>query len=209
MRTLEELIVAEDPAWPIVQTWIGARPIASRYCRSSIPAGCAYLGQAVRVCLRSVPDWNEGIVSSPEGTPAPFLLIADDVIGGFFAIDGGGITGSPGSVHYFAPDSLGWQNLNLSYSDFVRFALSGDVEGFYRDLRWSGWLDEIADLPGDRALSVYPFMWTEGPPISERSRRSVPVAELWAVQQDMRSQLRGPASNRLQQTVSSRVGDSS
>jgi hypothetical protein len=110
---------------------------------------------------------------------------------GYFAIDGGGLTGAPGKVHYFAPDSLDWQNLDSSYSDFVRFALSGDLERFYQDSRWPNWRDEVADLPGDRALSVYPFIWSEGPPIAERSRRPVPVTELWDLQQDIRRQLRG------------------
>jgi len=149
------------------------------------------LGSGSARLPRSLPDWNEGKAESPPGVPPPFLLIADDVFGGFFAVDGGGLTGVPGKIHYFAPDSLDWQNLDSSYSAFVRFALSGDLEHFYRDSRWPNWLDEIADLPGDRALLVYPFIWTKGPPIAERSRRSVPVGELWDLQQDIRRQLRG------------------
>jgi hypothetical protein len=140
---------------------------------------------------RSLPGWNEGKAPSPPGASPPFLLIADDVVGGFFAINGGGLSGNLGNVHYFAPDSLDWQDLESSYSDFVVFALSGDLERFYEDARWPSWRGEVADLPGDRAFSVYPFMWADGPPIADRSRRPVPVTELWDLQQDLRRQMRG------------------
>jgi hypothetical protein len=222
MRTLEELVATQDPAWPIVRDWIEAASnpvnilpadrdkadasLLALQVTTRSPMGAIVhqtggllvdngwlriLGSGSALLPRSLPDWNQGKASSPPGTPPPFLLIADDVLGGFFAIDGGGLTGAPGKVHYFAPDSLDWQNLDSSYSDFVRFALSGDLERFYQDSRWPNWRDEVADLPGDRALSVYPFIWSEGPPIAERSRRPVPVTELWDLQQDIRRQLRG------------------
>ena len=222
MRPLEELVTTQDPAWPVVRSWIGTAsnpvevlPVDREAADAALlrlqvttrsPMGAIVyetggllvdhgwlriLGSGNPRLPRSLPGWNEGKSSSPPGAPPPFLLIADDVLGGFFAIDGGGLTGAPGKVHYFAPDSLDWQDLDSSYSDFVAFALSGDLERFYKDSRWPTWQDEIADLPGDRALSVYPFIWAEGPPIADRSRRPVPIAELWDLQQDMRRQMRG------------------
>jgi len=149
------------------------------------------LGSASPRLPRSLPGWNEVRIPSIPGAPPPFLLIGDDVLGGFFAIDGGRITGALGTVHYLAPDALDWQNLDASYSDFIAFALSGDLEQFYEDCRWPNWRDEIAHLPGDRALSILPFLWAEGPPIADRSRRAVPIAELWDLQQDLRQQLLG------------------
>ncbi|MDF3064519.1 MAG: hypothetical protein K0R38_120 [Polyangiaceae bacterium] len=149
------------------------------------------LGSGSHRLPRSLPDWNAEVAPAPSGTPSPFLLIADDVLGGFFAIDGGGLTGARGKVHYFAPESLDWQNLDASYSDFIGFALSGDLERFYQNSRWPTWRQEIGGLDGDRALSVYPFLWTEGPPVAERSRRPVPIAELWNLQQDTRRHMRG------------------
>jgi len=222
MRTLEELVTTSEPAWPLVQGWIGAAsngvevlPVDRRAADTALlqlqvtirsPMGAIVhqtggllvdhgwlriLGSGCARLPRSLPDWNEGKAPSQSGEPPPFLLVADDAIGGFFAIDGGGLTGALGKVHYFAPDSLDWQDLELSYSDFVVFALSGDVEHFYGDSRWPAWRDEIAELPGDHALSVYPPLWAEGPSIAERSRRPVPIAELWSLQQDIRRQLDG------------------
>src|SRR5882724_4909241 len=40
---------------------------------------------------RSLPDWNFGRSYVIAGEQPRFLLIADDVVGGFFAIDGGGL----------------------------------------------------------------------------------------------------------------------
>ncbi len=34
-----------------------------------------------------------------------YLLVADDVSGGFFAINGGAFDGKAGNIFYYAPDS--------------------------------------------------------------------------------------------------------
>ena len=34
-----------------------------------------------------------------------YLLVADDVLGGFFAINGGAFDGKAGNIFYYAPDS--------------------------------------------------------------------------------------------------------
>lgn len=121
------------------------------------------------------------------GLPPSFLLIADDVLGGFFAIDGGGLGLQSGKVCYLAPDTLTWENTGLSYSDFIVWCFSGDLEKYYRDLRWPGWQDEVSAVPGDRALSIYPFLSCAGPPIADRSRRPVPVDEIYELYVDTRS----------------------
>lgn len=147
------------------------------------------LGSGCPRLPRSIPDWNVGRNGSALGQPAPFLLIADDAAGGFFAISGGGLPGALGGVAYFAPDTLDWQDLEVSYSGFVHFALSGDLDSFYENLRWPGWRDEVGSLRGDHAMSFYPYLWSKGTPISQRSRRPVPIDELWRLQHDLRAQL--------------------
>ncbi|MFZ5896522.1 MAG: DUF2625 domain-containing protein [Myxococcota bacterium] len=221
MRVLEELIEKNEPAWPLVTSWIGEahNPVEvlardEERCRAALlglqvttrsPMGAiAYesggllvdngwlriLGGGSARLSRSITDWNARKTNVAPGSPPEFLLVADDVLGGFFAVDGGGLTGSPGSVHYGGPDSFEWENLELSYTSFVRFALFGDLERFYGDFRWPGWREEIAELSGDRAFSIYPFLWAEGPPIAERSRRAVPIGELWEMRREIGAQLR-------------------
>jgi len=130
---------------------------------------------------RSLPAWNMNRSISEAGEVPPFLLIADDAIGGFFAIDGGGLGLDPGQVCYFAPDTLEWESLEVGYSKFLDWCFTGDLEQFYENVRWPGWQDEMREVRGDQAMSVYPYLSAEGPPIGERSRRPINVAEIYSL----------------------------
>ena len=48
-----------------------------------------------------------------------YLLVADDIWGGFFAINGGAFDGKAGNVFYYAPDSSKLEDTQLSYSRFL------------------------------------------------------------------------------------------
>lgn len=128
---------------------------------------------------RSVADWNLGRSAQSWDAPPPFLLVADDVLGGFFAIDGGGLGGGPGDVHYFAPDSLEWESLGVGYTDFLGWLAGGDLQKFYETFRWPGWRTETRELPGDQAYSFYPFLAAGPVPVEARSRMAVPIEELF------------------------------
>ena len=154
-----------------------------------------FLGSGHPRLTRSMVDWNRGRTWQDLASPPAILLVADDVLGGLFAVNGGALPGSPGHVHYFAPDTLGWESLEVGYTDFLAWALSGDLDTFYADYRWEGWEAEVAALSGDQGLSVYPFLFAEGPPIDQRSRKPVPMAELFDFQLDAREQL-GPTREK-------------
>lgn len=128
---------------------------------------------------RTLPGWNQGRTMAGPGQSPPFLLVADDVVGGSFAIDGGGLGFEAGKICYFAQDRLEWENTGLGYSEFIRWSLSGNITGFYEDLRWPGWEEEVRSVAGDQAFSIYPFLCAAGPPLAERSRRPVPMAEIY------------------------------
>ncbi len=131
---------------------------------------------------RSLPGWNFKRSFSVSGPPPPFVLVADDVVGGFFAVDGGGLGLERGKVCYFAPSSLAWESTHLGYSEFLVWSFCGDLAKYYEDLRWPGWQDEAREVRGDQAFSIYPFLSCSGPPIAERSRRAVSVAEIYDLQ---------------------------
>ncbi len=140
---------------------------------------------------RSILSWNRRSTWTDPSVPPPVLMVADDVLGGVFAINGGALEGELGHAHYFAPDSLNWESLGNGYSDFLHWALTGDIESFYETERWPGWESEVEELSSDQGLSVYPFHFTEGPPIAERSRRAIPMTELFDLQLDIKGQLDG------------------
>jgi hypothetical protein len=106
-------------------------------------------------------------------------LVADDVVGGFFAIDGGGLAVHTGRVCYFAPDSLSWESTELGYSDFLAWCFNGDLARYYEDFRWPGWQDETRHLRGDQAFAFYPFLSCSAPTMADRSRRAIDLAEVY------------------------------
>lgn len=124
------------------------------------------------------------------GAAPPYLVIALDVLGGRFAVNGGGLSAGSGEVAYFAPDTLDWLPTGLSHSAFVEWSLTGDTAAFYADLRWDGWESEVQGLPLDSLLAVYPPLFTEeGKDLAASSRRSVPWRELLDWLDDAKRQL--------------------
>jgi hypothetical protein len=128
---------------------------------------------------RSLPAWNRPRTYRKDGRPPPFLLIGDDVVGGFFAIDGGGLQKDPGKVCYFGPDTLEWESTKKGYGDFLYFCFRGDLAKFYGNLRWPGWELEVARLPGDQAIQVYPPPSAKGPSFDLRHRAPVHIAQMY------------------------------
>ncbi|AKU98317.1 ABC-type sugar transport system, periplasmic component [Labilithrix luteola] len=129
---------------------------------------------------RDLARWNfpSGLPHAPR-LPGAFL-VADDVLGGFFAMNGGAFEGPMGNVFYFAPDTLVWEDLGRGYTDFLEFVFLGDLAKFYEGSRWAGWEEEVHRLSGDHAFSFHPFLFaaSEGG-IEGRSRRAVAIEELW------------------------------
>jgi len=205
MRSLQELLQTDDPAWPMVQEWIAqaknhvevlppseaARSRALEEAQVTIrsPMGAIIyetggllvdhgwlriLGSGHPRLPRALMEWNRAC--GAEG----FLLVADDVAGGFFAINGGALGADVRNVYYFAPESLRWESLGRGYSDFLQFAFQGNLEEFYSTLRWPGWREEIAPIRGDQAISFHPPPWTsEGKDLSKAMRQPMQVAEAY------------------------------
>lgn len=141
------------------------------------------LGSGHSKLPRSLPSWNRGRSTTAEGKPLGFWLIADDVAGGFYALNGGAFGRPDGRVFYFAPDTLRWEPMNgMGYSEFLAWCLSSNLAHFYESVRWEGWEVEIAQLEGDQGLSIYPFLWAEeGRDIAKCSRRPAPISEIFAL----------------------------
>lgn len=127
-----------------------------------------------------------------EGTAPPGVVVGADVLGGVFAINCGGIAADGlNHVHYFTPDSLEWEDLELGHAEWVMAMLDGEVRAkFYEDVRWSGWENECAALADNSGLSIAPPLFTgESRPIERASRRGVPIEELIGFGLDMARQL--------------------
>jgi len=139
------------------------------------------LGSGHNKLDRTIMEWNKNKSYTEFGTPLSFLLIADDVLGGFFAINSGGIDSlNIGKVYYFAPETWEWSNLNMTYSEFIIFCFSGDLNTFYEGFRWINWEIDISNLNGNQGIFCFPYLTTvEGQDINKVQRNPVPIQELW------------------------------
>lgn len=136
---------------------------------------------------RSLDSWTQSVTKN---RTFQALLIADDVSGGFFALNGGEFGEDPGGVYYLAPDSLEWESLDTNYSGFLNWVLCGDLELFYQSVRWTGWREEISLLSGEGVYSFFPFLWTEPQlPVEQRSRVIVSIEEHWSLCLNLQHQL--------------------
>jgi hypothetical protein len=148
------------------------------------------LGSGSEKLSRSLPDWNKGKAFEEFGEPASFLLIADDVIGGFFILNAGELGKDIGKVYYFSPDNLEFEPMELTYTDFLLFAFNHDLDSFYENYRWKNWKDEVSKIHGDQAFNFIPPLFTkEGKNFSKHSRKPISVEEQYRVNLDFRSQL--------------------
>lgn len=131
-----------------------------------------------------LPDVAAGLVP---GTGR--LLVAVDVLGGQF-VWAPAEPGARPTVHYFGPEDLAWQDLELGYGDWLHAMLAGALTGFYQGVRWPGWEAEVAGVAPDQGLGLWPPPWTrEGKDVSAVSRKPIPLAELVSVHQDAARQL--------------------
>jgi len=149
------------------------------------------LGSGNERLNRSLPEWNKGKSFTTYGEQPKFLLIADDAVGGFFAINGGGLGEDVGNVYYLSPDTLKWESLERGYTDFLDFCLTGDLSKFYTGLRWDNWLSDVKNMSGTSGFHILPPLWTkEGKDINKDSRKSVPIQELYDLTIDTIAQLK-------------------
>ncbi|SCX44463.1 DUF2625 domain-containing protein [Variovorax sp. EL159] len=204
MRTLQELIDTEDAALPLIQEWAAGAShpfeilapsledrarvlLALQVTTRSTMGAVAHdtggllidhgwlrvLGSGHPRLARNIVDWNKERSSG-------FLLVADDVVGGFFALNGGGLGEDAGAMYYRAPDTLAWESLEIGYSDFLEWASTDRLQVFYADTRWSGWEADMKNIGADQCFNFFPFLWTKEGSVHTSSRKAVSVAEQYA-----------------------------
>jgi Protein of unknown function DUF2625 len=212
MKSLQQLIERGDSAFPLIREWLSSAKndcvllapstnraeilLQTQVSTRSTMGAIAYetggvlidhgwlrvLGSSHPRLVRTLSGWNE---NKTDGC----YLIADDAAGGFFAVNSGAFGSDMGKIHYWPPDSLEWEPIGRGYSDFLEWALSGDLAEFYATVRWSNWREDVASLSTNRCIAFHPFLWSgQGSP--ETSRRSaVPVEEAFMLKQDILRQI--------------------
>lgn len=209
--TLDELLRVEDPAWPQLRQWLAEarnpasilttpreRGEATLYrlqvsAATTLGAMALYTAGVVvdhgwiRLLGAGGPplgdglrEWN-GLSGRPAALPGA-LIVAHDVLGGFFVVNAGALPGEQGRVLYRS--ARAWVELGLGYTGFVRWTLSADLDRFYTLARWSGWRDDVRALQPHQGFTFDPDLREEplvsgSEPIEERERTAVPMSALW------------------------------
>lgn len=97
-------------------------------------------------------------------------IVAYDVFGGIFA--------SEGTIHYFSPDSLQWEDLDVSYEEFINWIANEDITDFYETFMWKD-MDELLNrVKTDEGIFIYPFLWAEECDIETAFKKIVPYKDL-------------------------------
>ncbi|RBL87999.1 DUF2625 domain-containing protein [Chitinophaga flava] len=219
---LETLINTREPAWPDVLSWIDSAtnkveilPVTESKARETLyevqvttrsPMGAIIfnsggilidhgwiriLGSGHSKMDRTLHSWNWNKTIFADNSTG-YLLVADDAVGGYFAVNGGGLGSDKGKTYYFDPATLKWEPLDITYTEFLLFCFEGGLADFYKDLRWDNWQQEVAKLDGDHVFNFFPMLWTkEGHDIRNVSRKEVPVEEQYSFNQHILQQLEG------------------
>ncbi|MDD5150314.1 MAG: DUF2625 family protein [Flavobacterium sp.] len=219
-KSLSELTNTSDPAWIFVKDWIknaevkvvvlpkdkirADKEIERAQVTTHSPMGAVIyetggiiiedgiiriLGSGNIKLNRGMMEWNRDKSFTKDENPK-FLLIADDIFGGFFAINGGFLSSDNlGKVFYLSPDTLKWENLDLSYSDFLLFCFSKKINEFYSNFKWKTFDKDFTKTDFDKSFSFYPYLFTkEGKEIDKVTKKLVPVFELWTMYNDFENQ---------------------
>ena len=189
MRELEDLIDTNDPGISLVRDWASAKganastilppdealrrqtllrlQVTTRSILGALvhdTGGILIDGGRLRLlgsgAARSLLACNEAAGGMRTGAPDDFLIVADDILGGLFALNGGRFgRDAPGNVFYLAADQLVWRHLDAGYSDFVSWCLTGDLGSLYE--RFAAFqVFGLAAPPLQKVYSFYPFLWT-------------------------------------------------
>jgi hypothetical protein len=214
-RSANELRAVDSPAWPEIEQLVrscaaSAQVLSTEEARCDVALEAlqvttgSFLGALVGQCGALLVDggWLRVLAAGAGGLPGvheaippldgtrPLLDVAWDVLGGRFAVNGGGLDAEMGEVCYWGPDTLAWTAMGDGHAAFIRWALSDGLGEFYATSRWPGWREDIAPLAPSLGLSVYPPPFTaEGQDLARASRRPVPLLELRAFYEDMAVQL--------------------
>ena len=214
-KTLDELVNIDDPAITLIRQWAEAAEnhieilppadireevlLEVQVTTHSTLGAMAYdtggilvdhgwlrfLGSGHSKFKRTLPSWNRG---RSDG----MYLVADDAVGGFFAINGGAFGGDTGNVYHWSSDALEWEPLGMGLTDFFRWSLTSRLAEFYQDLRWPRWKNDLKSLSPDQCFNFYPFLWTKEGSIDGSDRRPIPAAEAFDLKMDIVRQLSQP-----------------
>ncbi len=129
----------------------------------------------LRILTKDIVDVNAKVKKIYPGNK---LVVATDIFGGIFAINNCDFDEEKDTIWYFAPDTLQWEDLNIDYTNFIKWALSDNLVKFYSSFLWKSSEDIIQQLNDGDAVLIYPFLWSNECDIETATKKIVPYIEL-------------------------------
>lgn len=119
------------------------------------------------ICLFNVKHGSAGVV-----------FLGDDIFGGIFAVNTGLFSDDLGSIMYFAPDTMEWEDTELRLSGLFAWLKDGDMTGFYGQFSEEEYNALRARNVGfNKVLSFYPPQWSAEFSNGERDIREIDINE--------------------------------
>lgn len=106
------------------------------------------------------------------------FIVANDVVGGIYAINISRYENDKNLIWYFAPDTLEWECLDMNYSEFIAWSANGNIGEFYETMRWNNWIKDCEEIEFDMACLIYPFLWANECEINSADKKNIPFEEL-------------------------------
>lgn len=207
MHTLVELVDQQDPALTLLQSWVDDPAgnaaallppedtvradtlLGLQVTTRSMLGALAYETGGVSVAEGLVRLLGSGasrsllrtaeVAGCPlDGNYPDVIVVADDVLGGLFALNGGRFgTGGVGQVFHLAADDTAWVSLGVGYTNFVSWCLTGELRQLYGSLADLNEFDARPRPAFDATYSFYPFLWTQEAKQAQPSVRVVGAEE--------------------------------
>ena len=211
MQTLADLVNLEEPGINLVKAWLGEgsvpydilpvsanrdeRLVETQVTTKSPMGAVVYdtggiliengwlriLGSGSDRLQRSLPEWNTKMLRDDRSA----YLIADDVLGGFFALNGGAFGDDLGMIYYLPYDDLAWEPLEIGYSEFISWCVTDQLYGFYGEDWLVDWDERSKKISADQCYCFYPFLWTNEGSILQSEAKPTPVSEALLIKLQM------------------------
>lgn len=128
--------------------------------------------------LGSNPEHRDICLFNVKHGGAGIIFLGDDIFGGIFAVNTGLFSDNLGSIMYFAPDTLEWEDTELQLSGLFAWLKDGDMAGFYGQFSEEEYNALRSRNVGfNKVLSFYPPQWSEEFGKGERDIREIDIDE--------------------------------
>lgn len=123
---------------------------------------------------RDITLWNVKFGS------AGAVILGDDIFGGVFAVNTGLFSENLGSIMYFAPDTLDWEDTELRLSEFLAWLKDGDMQGFYGQFSAEEYERLRAmNVRFNEVLHILPPQWSAEFRTEPHDARAIDVSEYY------------------------------